>query len=86
MVPLLETTMSIVPHSRSIGIDWLVDGPIGPYVDAFKEYLAERRRRYAAHTFASYLAGITRFARWARSRGLGLHRIDEKSISRCVDT
>ena len=77
--------MSIVHHSRSIGIGWLVDGPNGPYVDAFKEYLTERRHRYAAHTFASYLAGITRFARRARSRRLRLHRIDEESISRYVD-
>ena len=78
MAPPLETTVSIVHHSRRIGID----RPIGPYVDAFKQHLAERR--YAAHTFCRYLAGITHFARWARSRRLRLHRIDEGAISRCV--
>ena len=61
MAPLLETTMSIVHRSRSIGIDGLAEGPIGPYVDALKHHLTERR--YAARTLASYLAGITHFAR-----------------------
>ena len=80
MVPLLETTMCIVHHSRSIDIDWCADGPIGPYVDAFKQHLTERR--YAACTFASYLAGITHFARWARSRHLRLHRTRSCDFSR----
>ncbi len=76
--------MSIVHHSRSIGIDGLADGPIGPYVGAFKQHLTERR--YAAHTFSRYLAGITHFAHSARNRRLLLHWIDEGSISRCVGT
>lgn len=75
--------MSIVHRSRSIGIDGLAEGPIGPYVDAFKQHLTERR--YAACTLASYLAGITHFARWARSRRLRLHRIDEGSITEFLD-
>lgn len=75
--------MSIVHRSRRNGIDWLADGPIGPYVDAFKLHLTERK--YAAHTFASYLAGITHFARWARSRRLRLHRIGEGSITEFLD-
>ncbi len=75
--------MSIVHRSRSIRIDWLADGPIGPYVDAFKQHLTERR--YAACTFASYLAGITHFARWARSKRLRLHRVDEGSITEFLD-
>ena len=83
MVPLLETTMSIVQRFCSNGIDWLADGPIGPYVDAFKQHLTERR--YAAHTLAGYLAGITHFARWARSRRLRLRRIDEGSITEFLD-
>ena len=74
--------MSIIHRSRSIGIDWLADGPIGPYVHAFKQYLTECR--YATSTCAAYLAGITHFARWARSRRLRLHRIDEGSISEII--
>lgn len=68
---------------RSHGIDWLADGPIGPYVEAFKQHLTERR--YAAHTFDSYVAGIAHFACWARSRRLRLHRIDEGSITEFLD-
>ena len=64
-------------------IDWLADGPIGPFVDAFKQYLTERR--YAATTTNSYLACIAHFARWARSKRLKLHRIDEVSIGQFLD-
>jgi len=75
--------MDIVKRSRHTDIDWLADGPIGPYVGAFKQYLTERG--YAANTFASYLAGITHFAQWARSRRLRLHRIDEASVAAFLD-
>jgi integrase/recombinase XerC len=75
--------MGIVHCSRHTDFDWLADGPIGPYVDAFKLHLTERR--YASTTFASYLAGITHFARWARTRRLRLHRIDEGSITEFLD-
>jgi site-specific recombinase XerD len=75
--------MSTVHRSRRLDIDWLAVGPIGPYVDAFKQFLTERR--YAATTSASYLAGITHFARWARSRRLRLHRIDEVSVAAFLD-
>ncbi len=60
--------MGIIQRSRRTDTDWLAKEPIGPYVDAFKQYLAERG--YAAHTFASYVVGITHFARWARTKRL----------------
>lgn len=75
--------MSVVHRSRSIGIDWVADGPIGPYVHAFKRHLTECR--YATSTCAAYLAGITHFARWARSARLQLRRIDERSITEFLD-
>jgi hypothetical protein len=75
--------MGTVRHSRRPGVNYLTDGPIGPYVDAFKRYLSERR--YAARTSASYLAAIAHFARWARSKRLALHRIDEGSIVKFLD-
>jgi len=75
--------MGIVHRSRRNDINWLADGPIGPYVDAFKQYLTDRG--YAAHTFASYLGGIAHFAQWARGRRLRLHRIDEASIAEFLD-
>lgn len=75
--------MSTVHRSHRLDIDLLAVGPIGPYVDAFKQFLTERR--YAATTSTSYLAGITHFARWARSRRLRLHRIDEVSVAAFLD-
>ena len=59
------------------------EGPIAPYVEAFKQFLIERR--YAANTCASYLAEITHFSRWARSRRLRLHRVDEASVVEFLD-
>lgn len=75
--------MAIVHLSRRTHFDCLADGPLGPHVDAFRQYLTERR--YAASTLASYLACITHFARWARSRRLRLNRIDEGSIAEFLD-
>lgn len=72
-----------IPSHSHVDINRLADGPIGPYVDAFKQYLAERR--YAASTVASYVANITHFARWARTRRLRLHRIDEGAIIKFLD-
>lgn len=75
--------MGIIQRPRHTDTDWLAKEPIGPYVDAFKQYLAERG--YAAHTFASYVVGITHFARWARTKRLRLNRVDEASIAEFLD-
>ena len=75
--------MGIVHRSRRLDINWLTDGPILPYVDAFKQHLTDRG--YAAHTIASYLGGIAHFAQWARGRRLRLHRIDEASSAEFLD-
>jgi len=75
--------MCIVHRSRRHDIDWLNDGPIGPYADAFKQHLTDRG--YVARTFARYLGGIAHFAQWARGRRLWLHRIDEASIAEFLD-
>lgn len=74
--------MDIV-HSRRNKISWLVDRPIGPYVDAFKQHLTDRG--YAAPTIASYVGGIAHFAQWAHRRWLGLRRIDEAAIVEFLD-
>jgi integrase/recombinase XerC len=71
--------MGIVYCSRPNDINWLADGPIGPYVDAFKQHLADGR--YASSTVAGYLSNIAHFAQWARGKRLRLHRIDEASIA-----
>ena len=75
--------MGITHRLRPTDTDWVAKGPIGPYVDAFKEYLTERR--YATSTFAGYVVGITHFARWARTKRLRLHGIDEISIAEFLD-
>lgn len=75
--------MGIVRHFRRNDINWLADGLIARYVDAFKQHLTDRG--YAAHTFASYLGGLAHFAQWARGRRLRLHRIDAASIAEFLD-
>ena len=64
-------------------VDWLANSPIGPYAASFKRHLT--KRRYAAHTIASYLAEITHFARWACTRRVPLARIDEVSVAIFLD-
>ena len=75
--------MGIIHRPHHTDTDWLAKGPIGPYVDAFKQYLTERR--YASNTFAGYVVGITHFARWARTKRLRLNRIDEVSVAEFLD-
>ncbi len=75
--------MDIAQRSRLAGVDWLADGLIGPYADAFRRRLTEHR--YAAHTIASYTAGISHFARWACTRHLPLRRIDEVAVAIFLD-
>lgn len=75
--------MGTFQRSRHTNIDWLADGPIGPFVDDFKQFLTERR--YAGTTTNSYLACIAHFARWARIKRLKLRRIDEILIGQFLD-
>ena len=66
VVPLLETAMDDVHRSRLTDSNWLSDEPTGPFFDALKQHLTERR--YAASNIASYLSSFIHFARWARTR------------------
>ena len=75
--------MGTFQRSRHTNIDWLADGLIGPFVDDFKQFLTERR--YAGTTTSSYLACIAHFSRWAQSKRLKLHRIDEVSVGQFLD-
>ena len=83
VVPLLEVTMDIVRRSHRTDIDRFPDGPIGPCVGAFKQYLSQRR--YAAKTIATYLLCITHFAQWADSGPCRRRRIDEGLIAEFLD-
>lgn len=75
--------MGIVQHSHRRDTDWLTDGPIGPFLDAFKQRLIDRG--YAATTFASYLGCIAHFAQWMRGQRLRLQRVGEASIAEFLD-
>jgi len=75
--------MGITAPSRRTDHDWLADGPIGPHIAAFKQYLIDHQ--YAAVTTANYLADITHFARWVRARRLPLRRIDEAAVIEFLD-
>ena len=48
--------MEITCHLRRTDTDSLAKGPIEPYFDAFKQYLAQHG--YAAHTSSSYVIDI----------------------------
>jgi integrase/recombinase XerC len=60
--------------------DWLHEGLLAPYVDAFTHYLSERR--YAPHTIDTYLSCIAHFARWMSQCRLDAHCIDEDVVQR----
>jgi site-specific recombinase XerD len=65
-------------HSRPT--DWLHEGQLAPYVDAFTHYLFERR--YAPHTIDTYLSCIAHFARWMSQCRLDAYCIDEDVVQR----
>ena len=71
--------MGTVHRSRRVNFDLLADGPVGPYIDAFKQHMTGHG--YASCTLTSYLSNITHFARWARGKRLRVHRIDESAIA-----
>jgi site-specific recombinase XerD len=75
--------MGITHRPRHIDTDSLTKGAIGPYFDAFKQYLAQHG--YAAHTSASYVVDIEHFARWARTKRLRLNRVNEASVVEFLD-
>lgn len=75
--------MDIVRRSQRTDTDGSADGPIRPHVDAFKQYL--NQRRYAATTAATYLRCITHFAQWAHTGHRQQRRIDEALISAFLD-
>jgi len=75
--------MGTTARSRRTDIDWLADGPIGPYVSSFKQFLIDHQ--YAAVTSANYLADLTHFTRWVGGRRLPLRRIDEATVVEFLD-
>jgi len=72
VIPLLKITMDTAQHPHLAEVDWLAASFIGPYAVAYRRWLMQRR--YAAHTIASYIAEVTHFACWIRTRRLPLAR------------
>lgn len=75
--------MDIVCRSHRTEMDGFADGPIGPYVDAFKQYLTARQ--YADKTITTYLFCVTHFVRWVSSRRHRRCRIAEGLIAEFLD-
>lgn len=75
--------MGIVRRSHRSDIDHLPDGPIGPCIGTFKQYL--RQRRYAVKTVVTYLRCITHFAQWAYFGHRRRQRTDEVLIAEFLD-
>ena len=75
--------MDIVRHFQRIDTDGSADWQIGLHVDAFKQYLSQRR--YAAKTAATYLRCIMHFAQWAHTGQRRQRRIDEALITEFLD-
>jgi integrase/recombinase XerC len=75
--------MGTPARSRRTDIDWLADGPIGPHVSAFKQFLIDHQ--YAAVTSAKYLPDLSHVNRWVRGRRLSLRRIDEAAVVEFLD-
>ena len=61
---------------------WLTDGPLGPIVPTYINYL--RGQRYAEGTLRAYLKSLAHFGFWARAEGLGLASIDESLINKFI--
>ena len=70
--------MGNVRLSRLCRINCLAQGPLAPYVDAFKQYLTDRG--YAATTFANCVGSVAHFAQWI-DRRLRVQRIDETVVA-----
>ena len=64
-------------------VNWLDDGPLAPYVDAFKQYLTDRG--YARNSFANCVGSIAHFAQWMHRRGVGVQSIDETVTGQFLD-
>jgi len=75
--------MGNVRLSQSACVNWLDEGPLVPYVEAFKQYLTDRG--YARNSRANCLGSIAHFAQWLHRRGVDVLRIDEAIVGEFLD-
>ena len=64
-------------------VNWLDDGPLASYVDAFKRYLTDRG--YAKNSFTNCVRSIEHFAQWIHRRRVEVHCIDEAVVGEFLD-
>ena len=64
-------------------VNWLDEGPLAPYVDAFKQYLTDRG--CARNSFVNCVGGIAHFAQWIHRRRVDVQRIDEAVAGEFLD-
>ena len=70
-----------IPRCLHVDVNHLADGPIGPYVDAFKQYLTERRYADAIPADAATMHRNRRLPRFA-AIGAGVIRVRPPAHSR----
>jgi integrase/recombinase XerC len=64
-------------------VNWLDEGALAPYVDAFKQYLTDRG--YSRNSFANCVGSIAHFAQWVHRRRVDVQRIDEAVVGEFLD-
>jgi integrase/recombinase XerC len=75
--------MANTRSSQLNAFDWLAEGALAPYVDAFRQYLTDRG--YATTTFVNCMGSIAHFAQWLHGRRLRVARIDEAAVAEFLD-
>lgn len=75
--------MGNVKVSQDDCINWLDEGALAPYVDAFKQYLADRG--YARNSCTNDVRSIAHFAQWIHRRNVDVQSIDETLVCNFLD-
>lgn len=75
--------MGNIRLSQPACVNWLDEGPLVPYVDAFKQYLSDRG--YSRNSFANFVGSIAHFAQWIHRRRVDVERIDEAVLGEFLD-
>jgi integrase len=63
--------------------NWLVEGPLAPYGEAYRQYLTDRG--CAASTFGVCMGSVAHFAQWLGQRRMRVRRIDEAAVVEFLD-
>ena len=64
-------------------MNWLADGPLAVYGEAYQRYLTDRG--CAASTFGTCMGSVAHFAQWLGQRRMRVRRIDEAAVAEFLD-